>query len=425
MINTKLQSIIDTKSAIGNAIVNKGGTITSETPFFNYASEIDNISTGPASYSGWVVEDVNGAKYTSITNIIDGTSGGNNTYAFNRWLLNNSAGTPLLTNTIMSSIDGNNQANMPFVNNTVNLGWVFSIAINNGYLYGGSFNNQTVHRFYENNLVFLDNTVSYNRAIETIAINNSHIYVGGGALSGTNRGFAKYHEGNLVRVDNSVNYSSGSIFNIAINNGFVFVGGSSDPTIKKYDESTISFSANSVNYGATIYSLRINNGFIYAGGGGLSGTNRGITKFHESNLALTGANLAASSTANYGGTIESIAINNGFIYAGGVTDQTLKKYYEGNLAFIGNTTSYGGTISMIAISNGFIYIGGNTDIVQKFYESNLALVGSSNNFNSFIVDVKTNNSHIYVSGGGNQGIKKYQEAEIGETTYSIQSLKEE
>jgi hypothetical protein len=49
MINAKLQSIIDTKSAIGNAIVNKGGTITGETPFFNYAAQIDSIEVGGAS----------------------------------------------------------------------------------------------------------------------------------------------------------------------------------------------------------------------------------------------------------------------------------------------------------------------------------------------------------------------------------------
>jgi hypothetical protein len=49
MINAKLQSIIDTKSAIGNAIVNKGGTITGETPFFNYAAQIDGIEVGGAT----------------------------------------------------------------------------------------------------------------------------------------------------------------------------------------------------------------------------------------------------------------------------------------------------------------------------------------------------------------------------------------
>lgn len=72
MINAKLQNIIDTKSAIGNAIVNKGGTITESTPFYSYASEIDNISTGSVLTGDATVNDVLIGKtfYSSDANTI-------------------------------------------------------------------------------------------------------------------------------------------------------------------------------------------------------------------------------------------------------------------------------------------------------------------------------------------------------------------
>jgi len=72
MINAKLQNIIDTKSAIGNAIVNKGGTITGATPFYSYASQIDNISTGSVLTGDATVNDVLIGKsfYSSDANTI-------------------------------------------------------------------------------------------------------------------------------------------------------------------------------------------------------------------------------------------------------------------------------------------------------------------------------------------------------------------
>jgi hypothetical protein len=73
MINTKLQNIIDTKSAIGNAIVNKGGTITSETPFYSYASEIDNITTGDTEKHVYIGEGSLNNVYR-ITKFIEGSS---------------------------------------------------------------------------------------------------------------------------------------------------------------------------------------------------------------------------------------------------------------------------------------------------------------------------------------------------------------
>jgi predicted outer membrane repeat protein len=428
MINTKLQNIIDTKSAIGNAIVNKGGTITSETPFFNYAAQIDGISTGAGNYSTWVVQDENSAKYTifngfdSITNPTPNASN----LIFNQWQLNNTAtGDIVLSNTIMGTANYNgpnfisNIFVIPFVNNTANYGGaIYSVTTNNGFIYVGgtepSFTQGEIKKYYESNLAFVNNSTNYGGIIYSVIINNGFIYAGGSGAVGVkkyhesnlvfnnntasygsaifslkiNNGFifagglstntvVKYGESNLANIGNSVSYGH-FIYTLAINNGFIYVGGEGNASIRKYHEGNLVFHSNSVNYGASIKSIAINNGFVYAGGGSQSGVNRGVTKFHESNLALVGANLNASSTANYGvgDIIENITTSNGFLYVAGAGNATnnrdVKKYYESNLAFVANSNNYGGLITTIRANNGFLYVGGETNFtVQKFQQGGL------------------------------------------------------
>jgi hypothetical protein len=433
MINTKLQSIIDTKSAIGNAIVNKGGTITGETPFFNYAGEIDNISTGPSAYNGWAVQDVTNAKYTSYDGIIDGTSGGNNTYAFNRWVLNNSTtNSILLSNTVMETstdvivnIDSENQANMAFINSTNAFsGDITGLVTNDGFIFGAG-KNEKVLKYNENNLSFITNTVDAQMlgVIRTITINNGFVYVG----SDTNTSIRRYYETNLAFEGNTAAYG-GEVRSVKINNGFIYAGGATNQTVHKYYESNLAFVGNTVGFGGDIDSLAINNGFIYASGR----TNLTVQKFYESNLAFVGA------TNSYGGTIFSITTNNGFIYAGGFDEQItftgkVKKFHESNLAYDSNANSYGHIIHNLTTDNGFVYVGGrgnataNRD-VKKYHESNLVFVGNTNNYGGDINTITINNGFLYAGGESNRRIQKFQTAETvfnNTSLYEIKSLKED
>jgi hypothetical protein len=379
MINTKLQNIIDTKSAIGNAIVNKGGTINSATPFYEYAPAIENLSSGGVgNYSTFVAQAQDTSKYTVYNGynaISNPTPNLSNNFAFNQWLLNNSAtGNVILSNVILTVTN-----NSIFVDNTAGINEVF--------------------------MPFVNNTNSYGGDITAITINDGFIYAGGG----TNERIQKFHEGNLV-FNNSSNSYGGSIRALAINNGFIYAVGGTNQTLQKFHESNLVFVNNSTSYLATVETIAINNGFIYIGGSTASGINRGVTKIRESNLALNGANLVASSTVNYGGTINAITINNGFIYVGGRTNQTVQKFHEGNLAFVGATASYGGNIFSLAINNGFIYAGGSTNqTVQQFYEGNLVFVNSTNSYGGIIYSVTTNNGFIYVGGATNQRVQKFHE----------------
>jgi hypothetical protein len=438
MINAKLQSIIDTKSAIGNAITNKGGTITTNTPFFNYAAQIDGISTGTPQT---IFQASDGSKWalTNAVNLVN--DAGNVTSDFNYWQpANNSTSDPILNiGTVGANISGNiklvpvNQVNIaqyenivindttgakyvgyngydsqtnptPTGNITFNR-WLLNNAASGTIVFantiisnGGTFNgpNSTVNI---TNMAFINKTASYGGSITGVKTNNGFIFV----VGDTNRTVQKFGESNLVRVANSINYG-GDLEAVLVNDSFVFIAGSIDQTIKRYHESNLAFVNNSVSYGGTITSLALNNAFIYAGGS----TNQTIQKFHESNLTrATGTNVSNS----YGGSILALTTNNGFIYAGGTTNQTVQKFEESNLVRVGNTNSYGGAIRSITTNNGFIYVGGATNqTVQKFYESNLAFVGNTAAYGGDVRCVKTNGGFIFASGFDT--IKKYYESNL-------------
>jgi hypothetical protein len=444
MINTKLQSIIDTKSAIGNAIVNKGGTITGETPFFNYAAQIDGISTGTPQT---IFAASDGSKWalTNAVNLVN--DAGNVTHDFNYWQpANNSTSDPILNvGTVGANISGNIRL-VPV--NQVNIAQYSNIVINDttGAKYVGyngydaitnptPTGNTTFNRWLLNNsatgtVLFANTTVTsggtyngpnsslneanlrratgtnvsnnYSGWIYSVTTNNGFVYAGGDG----GQTVQKFHESNLVFVGNTNSYDGDGIYSIGINNGFIYAAGSFNRTVKKFNESTLAFVGNTANYGGDITTIAINNGFIYVGGQ----SNERVQKFFESNLArATGTNVSNS----YTGTIFSVTTNNGFVYVGGATSNSIQKFYESNLAFVQNAVSYGGVIRSITTNNGFIYIGGDSnETVQKFYESNLAFVGNTASYGGNILSVTTDNGFIYIGGAINQTVQKFYESNL-------------
>jgi hypothetical protein len=445
MINTKLQSIIDTKSAIGNAIVNKGGTITGETPFFNYAAQIDGISTGTPQT---IFQASDGSKWalTNAVNLVN--DAGNVTHDFNYWQpANNSTSDPILNiGTVGANISGNiqlvpvNQVNIaqfenivindttgakyvgyngydsitnptPTGNTTFNQ-WLLNNSASGTVLFantvitnGGTFNgaNTTINQA---SMPFVNNTASFGGNIRALTTNNGFIYVGGF----TNDTIQKYYESNLAFVGNTPVYN-GFIWTLAINNSFIYVAGFGPGfgpgEIKKYHEGNLAVVNQTGNFGnSAIYSIKVNNNFVYIGGG--FGAPGRIGKYHESNLVFV------ENSVNYGGIVEEIIINNGFIYAAGDTDQRVKKFYESNLVFVNNSANYGAKIVSMAINNGFLYVGGSALTgtnrgVSKFYEDNLALVSNTVNFGGEIRTLATNNGFIYAGGLTNQTVQKFRE----------------
>jgi len=434
MINTKLQNIIDTKAAIGNAINNKGGSITAETPFYEYAPAIENISSGGGAYSTWVAQAQDNSKYTVYNGydfLGNPTPNLSDNFDFNKWILNNSATGDIIFSNVTLENSGSYNGPNTILNESLMLeqtNYVFnrggtlvaiqSIAINDSFVYVGTEYN-IVTKLRENNLAFIGDTVNYGNHIYTVVTNNGFVYAGGNILTGTNRGITKYHENNLVLVSNTGNYG-GDIRSIVINNGFIYVGGRVADVVRKYNESTLSLVGSTATTGGDVRTIAINNGFVYAGGG--IGSNN-VAKFHESNLAFVG------NTAVYGGVVYSIAINNGFLYVGGGTANVIRRYNESTLALVNSSAGYGGNINTITIDNGFIYAGGATNqTVQKFYESNFARISNTSNYAGTIFAVAANNGHFFYGGlRTNAPISKTSQANASndvQTIYNITRIKE-
>jgi hypothetical protein len=369
MINTKLQSIIDTKSAIGNAIVNKGGTITGATPFFNYAAQIDGISTGGGAYSTWVVEGDNSAKY-QIHNGYDATSNPTpnlSNLPFNQWLLNNSASGDIVLSNAILTVGGvfngpntvSNQTNLPFLYNGENTNTAISISLLNNFVYTGGNLSSYLTKLNENNLAFV----------------------------------------NFVAT--GIDISS-----VRANNGAIFVAGLTNFSIKKYSENLALLNTSSDVYGTGSLVMEINNGKLFNGGNG-----QRIVAHWESNLVRIGA------TFSLGGDIQSLFLNNGkiFVATGG---GNVRAYWESNLGFIGATTVGGLNYFRVGVNNSYLYAIGDSGVMAKFHENNLAFIDSFN-YNTGLGSVNTptqirfSNNYFYVGmqlGNGASVIRKYHES---------------
>jgi hypothetical protein len=439
MINTKLQNIIDTKSAIGNAIVNKGGTITSETPFYEYAPAIENISTGGGAYSTWIAQAQDNSLYTvyngydSLTNPTPNLS---NNFAFNRWLLNNSAtGDIVLSNVVVANGGTFNGPNITFdENNLAKIGntpifggTILKIITNNGSIFasgGFTANNNVVRKYNEAGLFNEVSSVTLSYAISALALNNGFVYGGGDGGSG----FVRWFESNLVNNGISSSYNGTFVRALNVANGFIYAAGPNNISLQKFNETTMQRVG--VSYNLTYQPVDIktaeDNVFVADG--------LRVHKIRQSDLAALGT------TANYGGDVRSIAVNNGFLYVGGgfgTSGNVVKKYHQSNLTFIGQTTSYGNQIEAITFNNGFLYVAGNgrlaTSIgydVKKYYETNLAFVANSVNYGGTVRAITANNGFIYFGGFNGSGIHdiiKIQEKQtLPEilTFYNITNIKE-
>jgi hypothetical protein len=380
MINTKLQSIIDTKSAIGNAIVNKGGTITGATPFFNYAAEINNISTGSVLTGNATTGDVlNG--FTFYNNDANTIQTGTLTLTGNAVASEVFSGKTFYNNNAKSQLTGTFVFDGNAVTADVSTGKTF-FATNGTKLTGnGTLLNQTFDINLSTNvvggLIGGYNVVSNNGAYFAVGL-------------GTSNQIRKYHI-NSVLIANTAAMSTQFIV-MHINNGFLYASLNGN-TLVKYHESNLALVGTGVNYAADIYSITTNDSFVYMVGSTASGINRSVVKMHDSNLALVG------NTANYGQIARNVIVNDGFIYVGGYAN-LITRYFDSNLAFSLNSSGFGARIEGMVLKDNFIYVGGVELVgtnrgVSKYHLGNLTISANSTNtgnLNNIVFD----ETYVYV-----------------------------
>ena len=404
MINAKLQSIIDTKSAIGNAIVNKGGTITGETPFFNYAAQIDGISTGTPQT---IFAASDGSKWalTNVVNIVN--SAGNVTYDFNRWqTANNGTSDPILNiGTVGANISGNirivqvNQVNQAQYGNIVAndttgakyVGYNGYDAITNPTPSGNTtFNRWVLNNSASGTIVFSNGTFiangTYNGPNTTINEANISLILEKQTVGGNTIGFYNgfvYARGlntSVIGRYNSAldflgfaNWTNGTVITATGLGEFVFNGSLLYTKLPGGKIIRLSTSLGSTGaeswYSYDREALKENGDFLYTSGFTLAKTNKAIFANSTERTAAT-----SFSHQNF-----DVALNNGFIYTGGDSNggiTRIVRFHESNLVNTGvQTINIGTVIRNIAISDNFLYVGTGSGI-RKFHEGNLALVSN-------------------------------------------------
>jgi len=374
-INAKLQTLINIKNDIGTAITNKGGTITVETPFFNYAAEVDNISTGGGAYSTWAVEDTLGRKYTPYISAQE-----NSTYTAsfdqNSIYLNAS-----------SEFQPNIGTNITVTDIDVITSWV------------------TTTKF----VAFNKQTLALRSSLETggASGDNSNITKAGNFLYAVHS-----NTGNPLRKLHQLNFGTVATVNlnfmpsvISADDVYVYAP---QGNIRVYHTSNLVFVGNAIGGQTVTAPIVSDETHFYVGGL----TN--LIKYHKSNLAQD------QILHNYGWAIKGMKLDGNNIYVGGnalcnPADVRLKTINKITGEVVAESSVLFQGIDAIASDENYVYalletVGSNLARISKFYKENLVKVGESISGSSLSRGLVLDNNHLYTTrsvGGNTQRISRW------------------
>ena len=238
----------------------------------------------------------------------------------------------------------------------------------------------------------------------------------------------------------------GTVIRQVIHDGYLYAGGFTANTIKRYDlatrfsvvddiEITGSLTVTgptetvpeeqgvfsddpvlSYTYGNAIYALAAHEGYIYAGGAG------GIIKRYD----LADLSAPPLHSASYGNTIRSLAIHDGYIYAAGHAN-VIRRYDLSDITATPLTSaSYGDNINVIIIDGEYIYAGGldwafDARIKRYSLADITATPVSSSQFDEEIMGLTIDGDFIYANGQLYHAIKRYSLSNIGGSWSNSQS----
>jgi parallel beta-helix repeat protein len=235
-------------------------------------------------------------------------------------------------------------------------------------------------------------TADYGGNIRAIAADDNYVYVGGL----TPQTVKKFNKSDLSQVAESASYG-GNIYAIATDDNYVYVGGATTRTVKKLNKSDLSPVAESASYGGDIQTIAVDDTYVYVGGA----TPRTVKKLNKSDLSQV------AESASYGGDIQTIAVDDTYVYVGGATTRTVKKLNKSNLSQVAESASYGGDIQTIAVDDTYVYVGGaTTQTVKKLNKSNLSQVAESASYGGNIQAIAVDDTYVYVGGATTQTVKK-------------------
>jgi len=201
----------------------------------------------------------------------------------------------------------------------------------------------------------------------------------------------------------------GTIMAVAMDDTYLYIGGSTTETVRKYKKSDLSYVGETADYGGTVRAIAIDSTHIYVGGP----TTEKVRKYLKSDLSYVGE------TAGYGGTIRAIAVDDTHIYVGGEDTETVRKYLKSDLSYIGETPSYNDDIMAVAIDDTYVFAGGSvTNTVRQYLKSDLSYVDETASYGGNIFGIAIDDTHVYAGGAITNTIRKYLKSDlsyVGET----------
>jgi len=163
-----------------------------------------------------------------------------------------------------------------------------------------------------------------------------------GNYNGPNTVFGNQADLSLIR-NSPLSITSIAYTNVIINNNYIYLATSTGGNIVEKRHLSNFGLVGTTTYNGIIQAMAINNGFLYIGGN----IANAVRKHYESNLEFFGQTSAIN-------IIDAIAINNGFLYFSSLGSNRIQKYYEDNLTFLTESTTGYNRVLAIAINNGVV-----------------------------------------------------------------------
>jgi uncharacterized repeat protein (TIGR02543 family) len=234
-------------------------------------------------------------------------------------------------------------------------------------------------------------SANYGGSIRALAVDDTYVYVGGSDTQTVQA---------LDKVDGSLEWESadygGSIRALAVDDTYVYVGGSDTQTVQALDKVDGSLEWESANYGGSIRALAVDDTYVYVGGS----TTQTVQALDKVDGSLEWE------SADYGGSIYALAVDDTYVYVGGHTTQTVQALDKVDGSLEWESADYGGVIYALAVDDTYVYVGGfDTQTVQALDKVDGSLEWSSPDYGGIIYALSVDDTYVYVGGSTTQTVQ--------------------
>jgi len=287
---------------------------------------------------------------------------------------------------------------MGLISQTDNYGGAINaLAIDEEYLYVAGNYNQTVKRYWINNMTFKDETEFYqefliveNRdwGIQVLALDDDYVYAAGRTRRRVHSSYiynvnvSKYDKNTLELVGESERYggvSTDSVINaLAIDDEYIYAGGQlfhyGSEGIVQYWKSNMTEKNNHTSSGSNgiINALVCDDTYVYAA--------IQIGSYEGGIIKIMKSGMAEVDRIDVDFAVKDIVLDNNYIYIAGV-NQIVQRYCKDTLNYIDQTEPYGGTIYVLAQDTNYLYAAGDTiKTVRQYNKDDLSFVAETESY---------------------------------------------